>query len=255
MLAIDRRKSIMKMLVQYKSVTVTELSKVFKITEETVRRDLEKLEKDGLLKRTYGGAVLVDNVTEDLPVSVREISNIEGKEAVGKKASDLVEDGDVLMLDSSTTALQVAKNIKNKTVTVITNSEKVVIELAGVQNIKVISTGGTLRPSSMSFVGPQAENSATQYNGDLFFMSCGGISVSKGLTDTNELEAEMKKVMMGCARHVVLLIDHTKINRTGFVKIGPFSKISTIIVDTPLPCDLEDELKNNNVKIVICDEH
>lgn len=253
MLAIDRRKSIMKTLVDKQSVLVVELSKQFNVTEETIRRDLEKMEREGLLKRTYGGAVLLDSLTPDLPVSIREVANINGKEKIGLRASQLVKDGDTLIIDSSTTALQVAKNIKNKRLTVITNSDKVILELAGCKDIKLISTGGTLKNSSMSFVGPQAERAVRSYNADIFFMSCGGFSKEKGLMEANELEAEIKKAMMSSARLVVLLLDNTKMDRVAFATIAPISEISTIVTDVAPPEETVKELQKHKINIICCE--
>jgi len=125
MLAIERRKRIMRLIQENQSVLVPELSKLFNVTEETIRRDLEKLEAEGLLKRTYGGAVINENSSADIPLNIREITNIESKQAISMKVAEYIEDGDTLLLDSSSTVLQVAKQIKfKKKLTVITNSEK-----------------------------------------------------------------------------------------------------------------------------------
>ena len=145
MLAIERRRKIISLLEERNSVLVPELSKIFKVTEETVRRDLEKLEGEGFLKRTYGGAVINDSINAELPLKIREVTNIEGKRAIGIKVAEYIKDGDTIMVDSSTTALQVAERIKDKRkITVITNSVKVVSELSSARDCKVISTGGTL---------------------------------------------------------------------------------------------------------------
>lgn len=114
MLAIDRSKKIMSLLQKDGSVMVPQLSKLFDVTEETVRRDLEKLENDGLLKRTHGGAVLNENIKVDLPLNIREVTNIEGKKRIGIKVAEYIEDGETIILDSSSTALQVAESIKSK---------------------------------------------------------------------------------------------------------------------------------------------
>lgn len=158
MLAIERRRETMTILQHKKSVLVSELSKRFQVTEETIRRDLERLEKEGLIKRTYGGAVLNENISIELPFDVREITNIEAKESIASKVAEFIEDGDTLMIDSSSTVLQLAKHIKKKeNITVITNSVNMLLKLNNAENVRVICTGGDMRHSSLSFVGHLAE--------------------------------------------------------------------------------------------------
>lgn len=251
MLAIERRRKIISFLEEKSSVTVTELSRIFNITEETVRRDLEKLENEGLLKRTYGGAVAVENTNIELPFKIREVTNIEGKQLIGRTAAEYVNDGDTIALDSSTTALQVAKNIKNKKrITVITNSMNVAYELSGVKDFTVISTGGTLRPGSMSFVGRLAEEAIKKYNVDKAIISCKGIHLDRGITESNEAEAEVKKAMAEAADKVYLLIDSTKFNKISFVKMLGFEDIDILITDKELAGAWQHIGENENLKII-----
>lgn len=253
MLAVERRKKILEMLKENQSVLVTELGKLFNVTEETIRRDLEKLEKEGLLKRTYGGAVLHESTNLELPFNVRETTNAEGKKAIGLKVSEFIEDGDTIILDSSSTALQVAKNIKSKNgITVITNSQKVILELSSAEQIKVISTGGTLRSTSMSLVGHLAEKTLQSYNVDKAVISCAGASLIKGFTDSNELEAEVKKAMMSSAEKVILVIDNTKFDRVSFTRIADFRNIDYIFTDKSLSFEWEKELEERKIELVYC---
>jgi DeoR/GlpR family transcriptional regulator of sugar metabolism len=251
MLAIERRRQIVSMLQEKSSVMVPELSKEFNVTEETVRRDLEKLEKEGLLKRTYGGAVLNENTNVDIPLNIREVTNIEGKSLIGKKVAEYIEDGDTIILDSSSTALQVAANIKNKNkITVITNSIKVVLELADAKDCKVISTGGSLRGSAMSFVGHMAESTIKNYNVDKAIICCKGVDKARNITESNEMEADVKKAMIDSADKVFLVVDHTKFDKVAFVKMLNFEHIDSIFTDKKLSEDWELLLNNYNIKVV-----
>ena len=254
MLAIERRQKIMAMLNENKSVLVPELAKLFNVTEETIRRDLEKLEKEGLLKRTYGGAVLVENYNVDIPFEFRNVTNIEGKKQIALSLIKYIEDGDTLVMDSSTSALQVAKLLKTKKkITVITNSEQIINELKVFEDtIKVISTGGTLRNKSLSLVGPIAEQTLRSLNASKAIISCKGFDIEKGFTESNELEAQVKKLMIEIADKVYMIADHTKMNKTALVNIATLDDVDFIFTDKILPPSQENAIREKNVEIVYC---
>lgn len=253
MLAIERRRKIISLLEERNSVLVPELSKIFSVTEETVRRDLEKLESDGFLKRTYGGAVINDSMNTELPLKIREVTNIEGKRAIGIKVAEYIKDGHTIILDSSTTALQVAGRIKHKRkITVITNSVEVVSELASASDCKVISTGGTLRESSMSFVGHLTEDSIKNFNVDIAIVCCKGLDKDKGITESNDMEAEVKKAMIQAADKTFLVVDYTKFNKVAFIKMLNIENIDIIFTDKKLIEEWEQFIANKNVELVYC---
>lgn len=253
MLAIERRRKIISLLEERNSVLVPELSKIFTVTEETVRRDLEKLEIDGFLKRTYGGAVINDSINAELPIKIREATNIEGKQAIGIKVAEYIKDGDIIILDSSTTALQVAGRIKDKKkITVITNSVKVVTELANAKACKVISTGGNLRENAMSFVGHLAENSIRNFNVDIAIICCKGIDLEKEITESNDMEAEVKKAMIKSADKTFLVVDYTKFNKVSFIKMMKLENIDCLFTDRKLSEEWEKVLANKNIELVYC---
>jgi DeoR/GlpR family transcriptional regulator of sugar metabolism len=242
------------MLNENKSVLVPELAKLFNVTEETIRRDLEKLEKEGLLKRTYGGAVLVENYNVDIPFEFRNVTNIEGKKQIALSLIKYIEDGDTLVMDSSTSALQVAKLLKTKKkITVITNSEQIINELKVFEDtIKVISTGGTLRNKSLSLVGPIAEQTLRSLNANKAIISCKGFDIEKGFTESNELEAQVKKLMIEIADKVYMIADHTKMNKTALVNIATLDDVDFIFTDKILPPSQENAIREKNVEIVYC---
>lgn len=253
MFAIERRRKIISILEERSSVMVPELSKIFDVTEETVRRDLEKLEMEGLLKRTYGGAVAVESTNMELPLKIREVTNIENKQSIGIKVAGFIEDGNTIALDSSTTALQVAKHIKSKRrITVITNSMNIVYELSNAKDCMVISTGGNLRPSSMGFVGRLAEESIKKFNVDKAIISCKGVHMDREVTESNEAEAEVKKAMVEAADKVFLLVDSTKFNRISFVNMLKLEQVGTIFTDKKLNEEWEQLLSERNVELVYC---
>lgn len=254
MLAVDRRNQIEKIITEKGSVLVTELARQFEVTTETIRGDLEKLERQGVLVRTYGGATLVNSEESEL-VSERDVINYEGKQRIGKRAADLIRDGETIFLDASTSALHLARNIKNKTgVTVITNAEKIVSELSSCENINVICIGGKLTPKNMSFVGRVTEKTIREnYYANKVFFSCRGVTAARGLVDSSEEEAEIKKAMMDMSESTVFLCDHHKLGRLGVPVISDFSRLDTIVTDVQLNEEWTKLISESDVRIIIAD--
>lgn len=232
MLAIERKNEIIAMLHEEKKVVVSELSQLFKVTEETIRRDLEKIEKEGLAKKTYGGAVLNESLNVDLPYNVRMKTNVSGKKYIGELIGAMINDGDHLILDASSTALFVAQNIKNKkNITVITNSIEIILELSDRKGWKVMLTGGEVKDSSLALVGYQAERMIQSYHVDLSIFSCKGFDAVKGLTDSNENDAQIKKALLQSAKKNILAIDHSKFDKVSFTNICDISEVDMLVTD------------------------
>lgn len=233
MLAIERKNEILDILQKEQRVLVSELAKKYDVTEETIRRDLEKLEKDGLVKKTYGGAVLNRNTSVDLPLRIREKTNRLQKQRVADIAASLIEEGDSIMLDASSTSLLIAQKIKNmKKLTVVTTSVEVLIELAQSEGITVISTGGNLKASSLSLVGRNTEEVLSSYNVDMAFVSCKGIDRERGIMESNDQEAGVKMMMKKAAKQTVFVIDSTKYDKISFIKVMDFSRGDIVVSDT-----------------------
>lgn len=253
MLALERRQKIVEIVQEKKRVVVIELAQFFDVTEETIRRDLEKLEDQGILKRTYGGAILNESTDVDIPMYVREMTNQEGKAKIALKVIEIIKDGETLMLDSSSTALCLAKCIKrsNKKVTIITNSLKVVVELQDMKNINIILAGGNFRERSKSFVGKWSEKLISNYHVNKAILCCKGMDIERGIMDSNEQEAEIKKEMAKCADEVLFLVDHIKFNRTSFVRLMNFEDIDAVYTDEEISEEWKKVFKENNVKVVI----
>ncbi|MCL6591272.1 MAG: DeoR/GlpR family DNA-binding transcription regulator [Firmicutes bacterium] len=252
MLAVERRKDIINQLNTHKSVLVPDLSKKFGVTEETIRRDLEKLEEQGVLIRTYGGAVLNEGSRSEISVEIRQEINIAGKDAIGKAAASLVKQGDTIILDASTSALYVAKHLQNKPgLTVISNSMKVILELANCPEITIISTGGVLRPNNLSYVGRTAQNAIDTYSANKVFFSCKGLTITRGLTDSNEQESDLRRKMIANSDQAIFLCDHTKFGQVGVVKTAGFEEIDDLITDRELPEEWREKIESAGVRIQI----
>ncbi|MBY9081333.1 DeoR/GlpR transcriptional regulator [Paenibacillus sp. HN-1] len=231
MLAAERRKKIIELAHQEKKVLVSVLSRMFDVTEETIRRDLEKLENEGIVSRTYGGAMLNRHTNEDLPFTTRNELNTDIKRIIALKALDLINDGDTLMLDPSSTSFEFMKLLTNKNnLTVITNSINILHDFSA-SDVNIVSTGGSLRPRSLSLVGPVAQDTLQRYNVDKAIISCKGIDLEKGITESNEPECELKKYMLRQSNKIILLADHTKFDKTAFTVLSKLEQIDYLITD------------------------
>lgn len=251
MLGVERRNKILSLLAEKRSVLVQDMSKLFGVSEETIRRDFNDLEKKGLLVRTHGGAVLTDDSRLESPLEVREGINIAGKDVIGRRAAQMVQDNDTIILDASTSALYVAKHIKDKKgLTVITNAERIIMELSSCDDITLISTGGILRKKSLSYVGKMAQNVIKNYYANKLFFSCKGFSPKRQLTDSNEQESEIRKTMIECSEQVIFLCDHTKFNKVGYVTTASIDKIHYIITDKPFPKEWDGAFYDETVSII-----
>lgn len=251
-LAIARRAQIEELLNENKSVLVTELADRFDVTPETIRADLLKLEKKGILVRTYGGATLSSGSGAELSYKERDVVNAEAKHRIGARAAKLIKNGETIFLDASTSSLYLARNIKDKFgLTVITNASSIIAELSECENIKLISTGGILSKRNMSYVGRFTEQMIREnFAANKFFFSCKGVTISRGLTDESEQEAYIKRAMMEVSDTVIFLCDHNKLGRKSIPLIAPIDKLDTFITDVRLDKEWHDALQDLDIDII-----
>lgn len=232
MLAIERRNQILERLQIEKRVVVSELSQIYGVSEETIRRDLEKLENDGLVIKSYGGAVLNEHSIFDMPFNIRKNQKITEKQMIAGLAADLVRDGEAVMLDASSTAVYVAKAMKKrKKLTVITNSVEIVVELFDMPEWTVISTGGVSRERSFALVGSRADQTIRSYHVDKAFISCKGLDLEYGITDSDEQDANCKRLMLQAAKERILVADGSKFGETAFTKVEDLTMIDRVVTD------------------------
>lgn len=232
MLAAERRNLILEKLQDEKRVVVSELSELFKVSEETIRRDLDKLDKEGLASKSYGGAVLVESNNTDMPFNVRKKKNMQGKRIMAEIISGLIADGDHIIVDPSTTAVSIVKAIRDKKrLTIVTNSIEVLVELADATGWDVISTGGTLRENYLALVGPRALEGINSFNADKVILSCKGIDMEKGITDANEMFSQVKRAMLHSAKQKILAVDSTKFEKIAFSQICEITDVDMVVTD------------------------
>ncbi len=251
MLAIERRRTVLKKLESDGKVIVSELALEFGVTEETVRRDLERLDRDGLVSKTHGGAVSKQNGMLDLPYNVREGENVSAKKSIAKKCAELISDGESLAVDSSSTALYIIKQLKDKQgLTIITNSVKVLLELQDKSDWTVLSTGGTLKRGSLALVGSSAEKMISSYHVDTAICSCRGIDLEFGISDSNENDGLIKRAMLASADRHIIAVDSSKFDKRAFVKVCDISDADIIITEHAPEEKWTEALADKNIELV-----
>ena len=249
MLALERRNLILEKLQEEKRVVVSELSELYNVSEETIRRDLDKLEHEGYAIKSYGGAVINENMSIDMPFNVRKNRNVLGKQKIAELVAGMIHDGDQIMLDASTTAVFIAKAIKDKErLTVITNSIEIMIELADVSGWTIISTGGTMKEGYLALLGTSAEDSIRSYYVDKAFVSCKAFDRERGIMDSNELFAHAKQVMMNSAKTSILAVDHSKFDNTAFSRVVNTQNLSAVVTDVKPSQEWMEYFETRNIK-------
>lgn len=249
MLAAERYDKIVQLVNERGSIRVTELSELCLVTEETIRRDLDRLEQSGRLRRSHGGAVSVKDQQPEIPYFEREITRADEKKRIAVAAIKLIQPKDRILLDASTTAWYMAASMPDIPLTVLTNSIKVAMELSSKEKIEVISTGGILAARSLSYVGPLAERSLDAYHVDKAFFSCKGVHLERGISESNELQARIKHKMVGMADEVILLADSSKFGIQAFTHVADLSAIDHIITDAYLQSELQSQLEERQITV------
>lgn len=212
------------------SVAVADLSERLDVSAATVRRDLEYLEEQHLLTRTHGGAV-AQMVSYELPLRYKSARRQEEKRRIGQAAASRVHDGAVIGLTGGTTTTEVAREIVDRQLTVVTNALNIASELAVRPNIKLVVTGGIARPESYELVGPLADGTLADLHLDVAFIGADGITAADGLTTHHEVEAHTDRALMDRASYVVVVADGSKLGRVAFARICPISAVHELVTD------------------------
>lgn len=247
----ERKEQIISILNSKGNVKVSELSRLYNVSEVTIRKDLQELEEAGKVRRVHGGAVPVYNLKFEPTFSEKADRLIDEKALIGKAAAALVKDGDTIALDAGTTTLQVAKNIKAKDLTVITNSLDIAEELAERENIEVVIIGGILRRETRALVGPVVDRVLTNLRVDKAFVGTNGLSLKDGATTPNIIEADTKKQIIRSAKKAIIVCDHTKFDFVSFAKIVDIEEIDCVVTDEELDNDIKTAFKEEGLKIII----
>lgn len=238
----ERYDDIIKILKKRNGASVHYLAEQLHVSEPTIRRDLAFLEKEKRIKRTFGGAVINDMATSEIPLSLRESENRLPKEIIAKKAIEYISDGKIIFIDASSTASKILKYLPNfSNLTIITNSPKNSLKLAEMK-VKSFSTGGLLLENSIAYVGRGAENFVRNFNADLFFFSSRGLSEDGVLSDASIEESELRRVMMEQSKKKIFLCTSDKIGKSYMYNLCKLSDVDEVISDKPLPESLQRQV-------------
>ena len=249
--AQERRHDILDRVQRDGRSSVAELSQAFDVSEVTIRGDLQALADQGLLVRTHGGAIPANRLSRDLSLVLRRQQQVLAKDHIGEAGAAQIEDGDAIFLDSSSTALAIARHLaQHRFVTVVTNSLAIVQELTDYANVEVVAPGGRLRRDTFSLVGVDSLDMLRQYNIQKGFFGAHGITLEEGLTDVSADEADVKRAMAGMCRQVFAVLDATKWGRVGLASFAPLSQIDTIITDCDAPAELVAQVRAAGVTVV-----
>lgn len=253
-LSEERKRVIMEQLKLEGQVKVPDLSLRLTVSEETVRRDLLLLERDGLVKRVYGGAVLVKPSSYEPPYLQRQKVKAEEKERIGQAAAALIESGDTIAIDVGTTTLELAKAIAGREgLTILTNSLAVAYHLMESLNSgrftgKIIVIGGELNPQQQSMSGTLGESVMSQFRVDKAFISAGGISPTRGISDYDLAETGMSRRMAEAASQTIILADDSKLDKEAFVEIMPLRRVHAIVSNVAPPRDWMQLLRTSQLQ-------
>lgn len=254
MLANQRREKIFELIQEDGSAKVVNLAKIFKVTEVTIRQDLEKLENDGLVIKEHGGAFLKNIKDQVQSFSLGHKENIDKKELIAKKSIEFIENGDSIILDSGSTTTEIAKHLKGfKNLTVITNALNIALLLGAEPGIELIVTGGEFKPPTLSLTGQKAADSFKGLNVQKLFLATAGISLKAGLTYPSISDLVVKKAMIEAADTTYLVADSTKIGKSAFASLGALSLIDYIITDNGIEEKHKEIFKNNEIELIIAD--
>jgi DeoR family fructose operon transcriptional repressor len=252
-LQVERYLHIHDLIKNKNTVMIKELSEALNVSTNTIRRDLASLEKQGLLRRTHGGAMSVDS-NQSMPYEARSRKGLTEKEKIGRKAATMVRDGATIIIDAGTTTRQLALCLKGTSrLTVLTNSLEIAEILSQNPNIIVIVSGGILQVSSRHLIGMPAEQFFSKIRVDQLFTSANAISLEEGLLSSNLHIVPIKRKMMEAAKEIIIIADSSKFNQTGIAQIAPLSAAQTLITDSSITPEVADSIRAMGIELIIAE--
>jgi DeoR/GlpR family transcriptional regulator of sugar metabolism len=254
--ARQRRELIARHVRDRNQVLVTDLMEEFGLTDTSIRRDLSILEEKGILMRIHGGAVSTSEGLQTMALEERSLHYGLEKRMIGAAAAEFIQSSDVILFDSGTTVLQVAKHISRSlrqmgTLRIVTNSTLLLDEVGLWATPNLLLLGGIFLPEHRATVGPEVLASLQQISAQRVFLGCDGLTLEGGITTAHPLIAEAGRAMASRADQVIVLADHSKLGRAGFVPIMPIDNIDVLITDPSAPDKIVSDLRNRNVQVIV----
>ncbi len=249
---IERQGRILALLQESKKATVAELAERLEVSQATIRRDLGKLEKQGHILKTYGGALMVQPTQFEFSYNERLSQRVKEKKAIGAYAAGLIQPGDSVLLDSGTTVLRIAEALQDSVgITVVTTGLPVILKLAGNPSIQLYSVGGLFRAKSHDFVGPTLVAQMAMYTVDVAFLSVDGFHPETGLSASDHSTAEAVRAALRIAKRSIVVADSSKGGKRAFARIAALEDVDMIISDTKLDSSVAEGVRRAGVELVL----
>jgi DeoR/GlpR family transcriptional regulator of sugar metabolism len=251
--ARERQEHIARFVEEHARARVADLAATFHVSAVTIRKDLVALESEHRVVRTHGGAIAADRSRPELSFEIREKLQVDEKLRIGAAAAALVHDGESIVMDASTTALWVARQLKARAgwsqLTVVTNGLRLASELAGHPGITVLMLGGRVRWEALSVVGQLGDGLFSRINVQKAFLGAAGFTPDSGLADATDEEAQIKRSMVAAAREVIAIVDHTKWERAAFATFCPTDQITIVLTDEAAPAAMVRTLSGRGLDV------
>jgi DeoR/GlpR family transcriptional regulator of sugar metabolism len=256
--ASERHNRIVEIVLETGRINIPDICGMFGVSDMTARRDLNELDRMGLLRRVHGGAIAGIGRSYEPPFQTRASKKQSAKTAIGLKAAELVYDGDSIALDVGTTTLEIVQGLRGKrNLTIITSciqiATRVVDQISLEVEARLILTGGIVRPRELSMIGSIPEHVYQEFHVDKAFIGIAGVSLEDGLTEYNIEDAQIKRMLIRSAREKIVVADGAKFGVTTFTSVAPLTAINKIVTDKSAPPDLIEQITKQGVEVILAD--
>jgi DeoR family transcriptional regulator of aga operon len=254
LLVEERRRLIVELVEQQGRATVDELATRFGTSTVTIRADLDMLARSSAIARSHGGALPVAVAASDTPLNIKETRWHAQKLRIGQAAAAMIKDGETIILDSGSTTVEIARQIrlmKFESLTVITNALNIAMELSGIPQIRVMMLGGLLRQTSYSLVGPDAEQTLAKLSADRLFLGVDGLDPNVGVTTPDPLEASLNALMIRVSRQTIAVLDASKLGQRSLSVITPLPNLHMVITDSSADAGIVETLREAGVDVLL----
>jgi DeoR/GlpR family transcriptional regulator of sugar metabolism len=248
----ERQQLILDSLRHNRQVTVAELSRRFNVSEVTIRRDLRKMARQGMLQRAHGGAIVTTPAPPEAPVIQRMNQAQIYKECIARTAAELVNDGESIFLSSGSTTTYVARHLLDcKNLTVVTNALNIAIELAGARDITVVVVGGVMRPSELSVIGHITQLALREVRVDKVMMGMQAISLEEGMTHDYLPDVTTARAIIEKASELIVVADHTKFGKVAAAYIAPVERMTKLVTDSLIDAETLARLERMGIDVIV----
>ncbi|MCP4168217.1 MAG: DeoR/GlpR transcriptional regulator [Chloroflexi bacterium] len=249
--SFDRRSEIIRLIQDKQRASTRALSALFEVSEVTIRHDLKMLAAQGWLQRVHGGAEITPEFVAEQPFADRQRIHSSAKESIAAAAAAMVRPGDTILLDSSTTAFQLAQDLKKTSceLRIVTNNLHAALTLKDCPKLEVITLGGVIRGDTSSVVGTMANDMLVDMHADKGFFSASGLTIERGLTDADIREVEIKRTMVKTSRETIVMLDASKFGQQSFLTFAALRDIDHLVTEDHIPNEYQDAFASHRIQI------